>query len=98
MHRALDNIRVKRMLNKFKFKNVLDDDDYLVVISQQLFEFFDFVTRRIMFLKNRKLVKFENYSILVNGEKQITFDEIGEYLLNNYLHFINQNVMKIFSE
>ncbi|AJM72014.1 hypothetical protein [Mycoplasma yeatsii] len=98
MHRALDNIKAKKMISKFKFKNVLNDDDYLIVISQQLFEFFDFVTRRIMFLKNRKLVKFKNYSILVNGEKQITFDEIGEYLLNNYLHFINQNVMKIFSE
>ncbi|MBY7704337.1 hypothetical protein JIY74_29285 [Vibrio harveyi] len=86
------------MFKRAKFKNVLNDEDYLIVISQQLFEFFDYFTRKVMFLKNCKLVKFENYSILVNGEKQITFDEIGKYLLNNYLCFINQNVMKIFSE
>ncbi|WP_050517202.1 hypothetical protein [Mycoplasma sp. HU2014] len=71
MHRALDNAKVAKMFKQAKFKNVFNDEDYLIVISQQLFDFFDYFTRKIIFLKNRNLVKFENYSILVNGENKL---------------------------
>ncbi|UWD34751.1 hypothetical protein NX779_02965 [Mycoplasma cottewii] len=74
------------------------DEDFYDMIGSQLFEFIDYFTRRIIFLKNRKLVKFENYSILVNESKQITFDEIGEYLINNYLYHIDKNIRKILPE
>ncbi|WP_231992254.1 hypothetical protein [Mycoplasma putrefaciens] len=84
------NIKIMSII-KFNDENFLNK-----IIGYTLIGFMDYFTRRIMFLRNRKLVKFEDYSILVNGSKQITFDEIGEYLISNYLYYVDRNIKKIF--
>ncbi|WP_434341810.1 hypothetical protein V2P24_00110 [Mycoplasma putrefaciens] len=86
---------IMKITNKIK---ITDESSFIMMIGYNLVEFIDYFTRRIMFLRNRKLVKFEDYSILVNGSKQITFDEIGEYLISNYLYYVDKNIKKIFPE
>ncbi|WP_043645651.1 hypothetical protein [Mycoplasma putrefaciens] len=82
-----------KITNKIK---ITDESSFIMMIGYNLVEFIDYFTRRIMFLRNRKLVKFEDYSILVNGSKQITFDEIGKYLISNYLYYVDRNIKRIF--